>query len=237
MVYDYVFIGSGAAGMLLLEGMMNDEYFADKTILVLERDAKNTNDRTWCFWEQKNGPQEAFLTKEWSSLEVGTTFNRFITDIQPYRYKMVRSLDFYRAVQKKLDAFEGLVVIQEEVLGTEEQADRVLVHCQEKSYAGKQVFDSRFNYEILLKQKRYPVLQQHFLGWFVETEEDTFQEEHATFMDFGIPQKGNTRFMYVLPLNPRQALFEYTLFSAEPLRGRSLRKRGSWSIWIPTTKA
>jgi lycopene beta-cyclase len=32
-------------------------------------------------------------------------------------------------------------------------------------------------------------------------------------MDFSIPQLGNTRFMYILPFAPDEALVEYTLFS------------------------
>jgi lycopene beta-cyclase len=36
-------------------------------------------------------------------------------------------------------------------------------------------------------------------------------------MNFNVPQKGNTRFIYVLPLSPNKALLEYTLFSAQLL--------------------
>ena len=217
MVYDYVFIGSGAAGMLLLEGMLKDVFFADKSILIVEKDAKNTNDRTWCFWENGIGRQEAYLTKDWSELLIGSADDHLSDAIEPYRYKMLRSLDFYAAIKKQMANAKELVQVQDEVLSTNEQENQVLIQGREEAYAGKWVFDSRFDYKALLKQQDYPVLQQHFLGWFVETEEEVFQEKRATFMDFSIPQKGNTRFMYVLPLSPRTALFEYTLFSAEPL--------------------
>ena len=36
-------------------------------------------------------------------------------------------------------------------------------------------------------------------------------------MDFSVAQKGNTRFMYVLPFSQNEALIEYTLFSKELL--------------------
>jgi lycopene beta-cyclase len=36
-------------------------------------------------------------------------------------------------------------------------------------------------------------------------------------MDFNVPQLGATAFMYILPINERQALVEYTLFSDEIL--------------------
>jgi lycopene beta-cyclase len=67
------------------------------------------------------------------------------------------------------------------------------------------------------KQQIYPVLQQHFVGWFVKTKTDCFDDSVATFMDFNIPQNGNTRFMYVLPIDKNIALFEYTLFSKDLL--------------------
>ncbi len=62
-------------------------------------------------------------------------------------------------------------------------------------------------------QTTYPVLQQHFIGWFVKTSKPVFDTDQATYMDFSIPQKGNTRFMYVLPSSENEALIEYTLFS------------------------
>ena len=36
-------------------------------------------------------------------------------------------------------------------------------------------------------------------------------------MDFSVEQKGNTRFMYVLPTSKNEALIEYTLFSKDLL--------------------
>ncbi len=56
------------------------------------------------------------------------------------------------------------------------------------------------------------------MGWFVKTEEDTFDDAVATFMDFTVDQSENTRFMYVLPIDKKAALFEYTLFSKELLQ-------------------
>ena len=54
------------------------------------------------------------------------------------------------------------------------------------------------------------------MGWFIKTEKDgIFDDSMATFMDFNLPQNGNTRFMYVLPIDKKTALFEYTLFSKD----------------------
>ena len=67
------------------------------------------------------------------------------------------------------------------------------------------------------KQQKYPVLKQHFVGWFIKIKTDCFDDSMATFMDFNIPQNGNTRFMYVLPIDKKTVLFEYTLFSKDLL--------------------
>ena len=39
-------------------------------------------------------------------------------------------------------------------------------------------------------------------------------------MDFEVPQKNNTRFMYVLPFSKHEALVEYTLFSKDLLEDK-----------------
>ena len=49
--YDYIIIGAGASGLLLADAMGQDSFFATKNILLLDKDSKKINDRTWCYWE------------------------------------------------------------------------------------------------------------------------------------------------------------------------------------------
>lgn len=218
MIYDYAFVGAGAAGLLVLRTLLDDPYFEEKRILVLEKESKDSNDRTWCFWEPGPGAQDEFLDKTWSQIEIGSLKQRIQSPIAPYTYKMVRSKGFYEGIARKLAQASQVDQFREEVLELQEEEDQVILKCTAQEFRARQVFDSRFDYTTLLDQKQYPVLQQHFLGWFVQFEEDLFDPNQATFMDFQIPQKGNTRFMYVLPISKREALLEYTLFSAEPLK-------------------
>jgi lycopene beta-cyclase len=67
-------------------------------------------------------------------------------------------------------------------------------------------------------QDKYPVLQQHFVGWFIKTKQAAFDPEKVLFMDFDIHQRNETRFLYVLPLDQHNALVEYTLFSKKLLK-------------------
>ncbi|MEJ0032902.1 MAG: hypothetical protein WDO15_22180 [Bacteroidota bacterium] len=55
MRYDYIISGAGCAGLTLLMRMIESGKFSDKKIMVVDRDLKPRNDRTWCFWEKEDG--------------------------------------------------------------------------------------------------------------------------------------------------------------------------------------
>ncbi len=211
--YDYIIIGAGAAGLLLADTLGKDEFFASKSILVLDKDDKSKNDRTWCFWERDNGTFDDLVHKTWDNIYVGGQQLQKSTSIAPYTYKMLRGIDFYNHYLPKVKAYPNITWAHEEVTDIQEQKNEVLVTTPSRKYSGQTVFSSLYNASIPLKQKEFPVLQQHFVGWQIKTEQSVFKKEEATFMDFSVPQKGNTRFMYVLPLSDTEALVEYTLFS------------------------
>lgn len=116
----------------------------------------------------------------------------------------------------KINTKSNIEFINTSVLNHKIVDNKVLVTTTLKSFSANKVFNSLPNTSYL-KQNKYPVLQQHFIGWFIKTKVDTFDDTTATFMDFSVPQKGNTRFMYVLPMDKQTALFEYTLFSKDLL--------------------
>ena len=63
--YDYIICGGGASGLLLAYRLCKDPYFNDQSILLIEKDTKNINDRTWCFWESGEGDLEEMIHKTW----------------------------------------------------------------------------------------------------------------------------------------------------------------------------
>ncbi|MER3376019.1 MAG: lycopene cyclase family protein [Allomuricauda sp.] len=216
--YDYIIIGAGAAGLLLADALGKDKFFASKSILVLDRDDKTKNDRTWCFWEQGKGPFDDLVHKTWDSIYVGGQQLQKSTPIAPYTYKMLRGIDFYHHFLPKVKDYPNITWVQEEVANIEETENQVLVTTSSQKFTGQTVFSSLYNASIPLKQKDFPVLQQHFVGWQIKTDQSVFNPGEATFMDFSVPQKGNTRFMYVLPISDTEALVEYTLFSEHLLK-------------------
>ena len=211
--FDYIIVGAGAAGLLLADALGCDAFFDNKSILVLDKADKAQNDRTWCFWEKGPGPFDDLIHKTWDTIYVGGQQWEKSVDIAPYTYKMLRGIDFYNHYLPKVKAYPNITWVQEEAENIQEKDQSIEVVTKNQTYIANQVFTSLYDPSLPYGQKDYPVLQQHFLGWFIKTEKPVFKEDEATFMDFSVAQKGNTRFMYVLPFSPTEALVEYTLFS------------------------
>lgn len=217
MKYDYIIIGAGAAGLLLADALGKDAFFDEKSILILDKDAKKTNDRTWCFWEKKTGDFEEIIHRRWQHIYFGgDRFSKRLA-ISPYTYKMIRGIDFYVQFMNKIASRKNITFLQANVKDIKEIDQIVEITTEDNVFKGKQVFTSIFDPSSAQNQKQYPLLQQHFLGWFIKTNVPVFDASQATFMDFSIPQKGNTRFMYVLPFSETEGLVEYTLFSEQLL--------------------
>lgn len=202
---------------MLADALGSDSFFREKSILLLDKNDKTINDRTWCFWERGTGQFDNILFRKWSKIHFAGARLNIKPEIAPYSYKMLRGIDFYEHYLVKLQTYPNVAFLVDEIDTLKEGNDKVVIKGKQKSYAAKQVFDSRFDYAKLKKESEYPVLQQHFLGWFIKTKAFAFDAQTPSFMDFSIPQKGNTRFMYVLPFSENEALVEYTLFSENVL--------------------
>lgn len=207
--FDYIICGGGASGLLLAFRMCKDPFFNNRSILLIEKDTKNTNDRTWCFWESGKGDLEEMVHKIWNRAYFNANDFELDFSLEPFHYKMIRSIDFYRSMKNKLAEFDQLTQIREKVINISENQ----VTTEVQTYIGDKIFSSIFDPSSLFQQKKYPVLLQHFVGQVIETQKPCFDTDRIEFMNFNVPQKGNTRFMYVLPLGPNKALLEYTLFS------------------------
>lgn len=215
--FDYIIIGAGASGLLLADAMGVDSFFEKKRILILDKDSKKSNDRTWCFWEKGEGQFDPIIHKEWDTIHFeGKTISKK-TKIDPYSYKMIRGIDFYEHYLKRINSYPNITFKNEEVKNIKEANVAVTVQTTTNQFTGNYVFSSLFDYRMAMQQTKYPVLQQHFVGWVVKTKVPVFNASEVTYMDFSIPQKGNTRFMYVLPYSTDTALIEYTLFSEQLL--------------------
>jgi lycopene beta-cyclase len=216
--FDYAFAGGGCAAQSLLYRMADQPDLCSARILWVEPDEKTGNDRTWCFWEKGEGPFESVVCKSWAMAEVGKKEGRLNLSLGPYRYKMIRSADFYREVRKKETAFTRLVREKVPVKNIHNEGpDGTVVELNDgRNFRVGTVFDSRM--PGLEKREGEFYLLQHFKGWFIRTHEPEFDPDRAVLMDFSVDQHKETRFVYVLPFSSTEALVEFTVFSPRLLQ-------------------
>lgn len=215
--YDYIITGSGASGLMLAYRMAKDSFFDNASILIIDKEKKTSNDRTWCFWENDKGEWDDLVYKSWNKILFDSRPYKKTIPLQSYTYKMIRSAKFYEKLWNFIETKNNISFIKANVTSILDTEEAAFVETSTGQYRAVKLLNSVDLDQKHTHQEEYPVLLQHFTGWFIETKKNIFDDSVATFMDFTVDQKMNTRFMYVLPISANKALFEYTLFSKDVL--------------------
>lgn len=215
--YDYVFLGAGCASLSIIMRMLENRQFADKKILLIDKAAKTQNDRTWCYWESGEGFFEGIIHKKWDTISFFSSDYSSDMTITPYQYKMIRGVDFYNYCFDKISAYPSVELVYGEVKSFSRSGNKFTLSIDGET----KILDAGIVFNSIVQpdrnEKKNIQLLQHFKGWVIETDNDTFNTEVATMMDFRVPQNKGTTFAYVLPFDKRTALVEYTLFTRELL--------------------
>lgn len=214
---DFIILGGGASGLQLAYRLSNHTAFTNASILIIESNKEKANDRTWCYWESGDGEWDDLLQNQWKKVQFKSKNVNKAIDLGSTSYKMLRSKPYYNHLLKFLEKNKSVRIEYAHCTGFLDEGAHVTVSTENQTYRCLTLFNSIFDWNVLYKQKRYPVLKQHFLGWYIKTSRPVFDVETAVFMDFSVPQHQETRFMYVLPYTKSEALVEYTLFSKELL--------------------
>ncbi|GAB4131507.1 MAG: lycopene cyclase family protein [Raineya sp.] len=211
-MYDYIIAGSGAAGLSLAFYMAKSE-LRHKKVLLIDKNPKQQNDRTWCFWQKETSPYEEILHQTWENIFFRSKNFTATIPIQPYRYKMMRGEDFYHFTQNYIQKNTAYEFLQAEILNFD--VEKNAVETSKGYFQADLIFDSTWKMDFVPEQKKgYHYFYQHFKGWFIETPSPTFDANTMYYMDFAVPQKDSeVRFGYVLPFSASRALVEYTIFS------------------------
>ncbi|NUO44958.1 MAG: lycopene cyclase [Streptomyces sp.] len=213
-------VGAGAAGLSLVHHLARPAPGARRVTVVL-LDAPpgplRPPERTWCFWENGPGPYDAAVTATWRRLRLHTPAGRPLEDdIAPLSYKMIRSTDFERLVEREVAYSRDIRWLEAAVETVDPCADGAEIRARDDRgrplvVRARWVFDSR---PLGSLPAARTTLLQHFHGWFVRTERPVFDPGTVEFMDFRVPQPARgLAFGYVLPTSPHEALVEYTRFS------------------------
>ncbi len=207
--YYYAIIGGGLAGLQLAEQLSRDVFFKGKKIALIEPSDKDTNDKTWCFWEEGPGKWDHLVSKSWNKCRFITSEKENLLELGNYSYKMLRSLDFYKALKKKLQQSEHIYFIKDHISQIDEVTRTAI--GEKDNYTATHFFDSRPEKYSDIPKKT--LIYQHFKGYRIKTEKKAFNEEIFTMMDYRIKYKDSTSFTYILPFSETEALVEFTLFT------------------------
>jgi len=205
--YDYIIAGAGCAGYSLLYHLLKDPLLSKKKILVVDANFNKGNDRTWCFWEDSEGPFESIVCKKWSNIEVLKGAMHRSMPTAPFEYKMIQGIDFYQYISDFAKGFDNVEWIASKIISIDVEHKGARVNWEGGAANADYVFSS------INGDRIQSALWQHFKGIVVEFDAPIFDERIARLMDFNVPQMGATAFMYLLPISDKKALVEYTLFS------------------------
>ena len=184
----------------------------DKKILLVDREIKNRNDRTWCFWETQPGFFEDIVFRSWNKAWFNSNDLTELLDLAPYKYKMIRGIDFFDHCMKRISADPAFDIKYGEVKDIYTEEFMAFLLLDEEEFGAPILFNSIILKDIKKKSKHYNLLQ-HFKGWVIKTNEPKFESNIPILMDFRISQNHGTTFVYVMPFSPHEALVEYTLFT------------------------
>ena len=184
---------------------------------MIDKDAKKSNDRTWCFWEKENGFFDEIVFRKWNTISFLSDDYNADMSIVPYQYKMIRGIDFYEYCFKEISKHRNIEFVQGNIDEWDYQEKLLSIKLNDAEYR----FDNTILFSSIYKDnskgKKVIKLLQHFKGWIIETQESSFDTQKATMMDFRINQDNGTNFVYVLPFDEKTALVEYTLFTKQLL--------------------
>jgi lycopene beta-cyclase len=230
--YDFIIAGAGCAGLSLLFHLLQSTTLRGKRVLVIDKNFKKSNDRTWCYWEDTAGTFEQLVCKKWDTITIHNGPLSKTLPTAPFTYKMVQGIDYYQYIINL--AKQHLNITWQEGLITKITTTGTIgtVHLEGgATESATSVFSSivpiRFQvnfsdinnkFNDAITNTSTPFLWQHFKGILVEFDTSVFNANEARLMDFNVPQMGATAFMYILPLTANKALVEYTLFSEEILK-------------------
>ncbi|MEU1807800.1 lycopene cyclase family protein [Micromonospora aurantiaca (nom. illeg.)] len=212
---DLALVGGGGAASLVLAALDRHDVTGLR-VAVVDPVHKRGQDRTWAFWGRPGDDLDPMLSASWSQVDVVTHAGRRVLTLDPLRYAMLRSAPVYdraAAAERRLDA----VRISAPAGKLHDDGERVTVRDPD----GRDLVRAGWVLDSRPRRPERPGRTswlQHFRGWWLAADRPAFDPQRAVLMDFRTPQPARgVSFGYVLPVDDRFALVEYTGFGPEPL--------------------
>jgi lycopene beta-cyclase len=266
---DVAIVGAGGAGLsvvIAIDRLVRERRAAGLDVepprlALVDPVVRSGGDRTWCFWDGGRSALDEIVHRQWRRAAiVGPDGTRRVHDLDPLRYVMIRSADFYAladAAAQRLGAVRvvaGVETVSDGPMtdgrrpswrrpsGRRPSAasvprgrsdDHAVVRATDgRDVRARWVLDSR---PAAPRRRANTAWLQHFRGWTVALDRDAFDVDTPVLMDFSTPQPARAvSFGYLLPLDARRALVEYTEFSRArlPDAGYDAALRGYLSVQL-----
>jgi lycopene beta-cyclase len=203
-------IGAGCAGLVLAHALDRGQH-----VDIFDPHPLPRPDHIWSYWDfgEPYFQLPRTISKgNWQHWDIITHKGASRLTGQKARYRAISSAVYEKHLLAKINQHSNTHVIAQKVgKCSSEKGMLALETDQATTTRYQRVFDTA----------RYRVspngLVQHFLGQWVSTSANCFDKSVVTLMDFRVSQTAGIHFIYLLPLTPRKALIESTVFSAAPL--------------------
>ena len=215
-IYDIVVIGAGLSSLMFLSRYILHN--KKQSILLIEKNNKKNINQTFCIWQ---GPGLIDIKKTynlksrhcWNKIEVSYGDESICRDISPYSYEC---FDGKETLRNLLNQCKGKITFKQglDVKKINNNKESIEIFTSKESILAKYVIDSRNK----ITKKQYaspPSLRQAFIGNEIVSQNDKFNPEVLTLMEFSKNNK-DIEFTYTLPFSKNHALVETTLFSRSP---------------------
>ena len=193
--FDYVIIGGGCAGLSLAYELEVHKKLENKTLAIIEPRNEYKRDKTWSFWKVLDHNFEDCVKKNWNNFSIKTTKNYKDIKCSNFPYQSIDSGLFYKKTNERLKKNKNISFYK---------------NIKDINIDNSFIFNSVPSFKIDQNN-----LWQHFHGIEIETQDNFFNDNIVSLMDFNCEQRNNVHFYYVLPFSENQALIETTWLSKE----------------------
>ena len=215
--YDYIIVGAGAAGLSLAYYMSRHTVLKDKQVLIVDKDDKNQNDRTWTFWGEPPADFKHLTRRSWHCIGLYNHQESVESSVlnQPYQY--IPGDAFYHFTLETLKALPNFHFLKENVEAIQTNSNHVTVTANGYHYTADYVFNSAFKGTANLESLWDKIAFQRFKGWEVVYEQEVVDADKITLMDFSASPDMDLQFVYMLPLAADRLIINYTTFGQQQL--------------------
>jgi len=214
-VFDLVILGGGCAGLSLSMALEAHGGRTPRTLLIEARTAYS-NDRTWCYWNDRSAPVPYRIEHRWQTMRVSHGGQNVSLDCGSTPYHMLAAEYFYAAALASIDRQPNMTLwLGTSVLSEPGHNAGVWSICTSAgNVTARAVIDTR---PPQLARRDGATLWQSFYGLEIECSAPVFDPSSMDLMNFLTPDPRHVPFVYVLPVTPTRALIELTVFGATPL--------------------